>query len=485
MSWERVHRGLFVLAVLCQAGPAAAQLGGHQSSVARPVAELPARVVAADKAVTLFADYASARGGQIQLYLVNRSAKALTLPTQDGVLYIKLEAAVPKQGWTRAQRHVYSSCGNSYDGMVLRPGQFVRVPHWFPAHGVKTSVRYRLEGAHGVVSNVGAGRFEPAEAERARLDAMAMEKADVATVREVLLTKQTGATAPQSWERQSARDAAIRRVGSLPKADAVPLAEELVMSPWLDANEYSHAIRVMHAIAPDRLAAHVVAMLAATPSALRTRVVHELPFMQRMTDPALISVLLQRAADPGSADVPFLLDYLAGYRTNEVEALLVAVQGDRRYPHATRMLARYDHEQWYGDAGVELRISPIGGYSDGHKRPVAMDVTIINGSGAPLSFAYDRPTDLLSFYLTRASGREKAFLPPKQHVRWFTGVAGKGANKVTLAPGQSHVVRIAIEDYFDLSPPTGGGLSVWVSVKLPGRHAVARLGGGGAGINPR
>jgi hypothetical protein len=483
MRGVRAHRWLAVLVVLGCGAPAAAQPGAHRSGAARPIAELPARVVAADKAVTLFADYQSVAGGQIQLYLVNRSAHAMTLPTQDGVLYIKLEAAVPKQGWARAQRHVYSSCGNSYDGMVLKPGHFVRVPHWFPTGGTRTSVRYRLEGATGVVSNVGAGWFQPAEAERARLDAMAMKTADVATLREVLLTRRAGTTT-RDWERQSAREAAIRRVESLPRAEAIPLADELVMSPWLDANEYSHAIRVANKVAPDRLAAHVIAMLAARPGALRTRLVHELPFMPTLTDPALVSVLLQRARQPTSADVPFILDYIAEYRTNDVAALLRAVQRDKRYPRETRIRARYDHEQWFGDKRLDVRISPIGGYSDGHKRPVAMDVTIINASSAPISFAYDRPTDLLSFYLTRANGREQTFLPPRAAVRWFTGT-GSGATRVTLAPGKSHVLRIALEDYFDLGAPAGGGLSVWVSVKLPGQQAVARLGGGGSGINPR
>jgi hypothetical protein len=237
-------------------------------------------------------------------------------------------------------------------------------------------------------------------------------------------------------------------------------------------------------VGPDQLAAHIQHTLASPPSKARQRIVRELPFTPRLNNAALIAALIKRARVPASRDVPFILDYIAGYQNNDVEALLIGVQSDASYPRATRILARYNHEQWYGKRLVDLRIKTPGNWSDGHPRPVYLDITIINVSGKALAFAYHDPAEILSLYLSRSSGREKTFVPPKPGVVWFVQPSKTPTKRVNLATGKSHVVRVAVEDYFDLSPPLGH-VSVWVSFRLPGLQGVARLGGGGSGINPK
>ena len=473
------------------AQPATAAL--HQTGKPRPIKDLPRRVPSKNGAATLYADYATASGEQIQLYLVNRSKHALRLPAQDGVLNIKLQAHVPKRGWARAQRHVYSSCGNSYHDITIKPGQFVRIPHWFPTRGSKTRVRYRLadagNAATNIASNEGAGWYHPDEAEQARLDALAMNTATAAQIREVLLTKATRknlskATPASRWETQSTRDAAIRRIAQLPNSAAVALAEQVATSPLLDPNEYNRVINVFAKVGPDQLAAHIQHTLASPPSKVRQRLLRELPFVPRLKNAALLADLIKRARVPASQDVSFILDHIAGHQTNDVEALLIAIQSDASYPRATRILARYNHEQWFGKRLVDLRIKTPGNWSDGHPRPVYLDITIINVSGKTLSFAYHDPVEVLSLYLSRSSGREKLLIPPKPGVAWFARPSKTPTTRVSLAIGKSHVVRVAVEDYFDLSPPLGH-VSVWVSFRLPGLQSVARLGGGGAGINPK
>ena len=88
MTKHRLHRGVITLGALALLGGTSLAQQNARSSAPRPLVDLPAHVPAPDKTVSLFADFKSASGGQIQLYLINRSSRPLQLPTQDGVLYV-------------------------------------------------------------------------------------------------------------------------------------------------------------------------------------------------------------------------------------------------------------------------------------------------------------------------------------------------------------------------------------------------------------
>jgi hypothetical protein len=78
---------------------------------AEPLAnkKLPARVKAPDGKLTLFADFDDVRDGTVTLYLVNRTDEKVVLDTQDGVLYVKLQARAKDSGaWERAEGHIFS-----------------------------------------------------------------------------------------------------------------------------------------------------------------------------------------------------------------------------------------------------------------------------------------------------------------------------------------------------------------------------------------
>jgi hypothetical protein len=435
----------------------------------RPVAQLPATVVAADGALTLYADHAGAT-----LYLVNRTGTTVKVPAQDNDLYAKLE--VEQNGtWQRAQSHVFSFCGNSYRQIALPAGHYLTWPAYRPKLGSPANVRYRLYGDLVAVSNAGRGVFDPAELVAARIDALAMQTGDVATIRAALF-------GPLGADRQSVRDAALRRLAKLPAATAIPVVEQFLATGAPDDNEYSRALGVLHTLDPARVVALVTARLREAPNPARERLVHELPFLPRLTDATLVAELATRARDPKSPDVRFILDALAGLRTPAIGVLLVAITGDAAYTDEVRQRARYLHEEWYGDDLVGVRVNPVGGYTEGHVYPVFVDIDIINKQPRAIHFEYATPADILAFYLTRSHGRELTFLSPRKTVRFFAPPSGP-TKKVDLAPGQTHTIRIAVMSYFDLPP--GGQLSVWASVKLPGLHTNAQLGGGGAGINPR
>jgi len=147
-----------------------------------PLKELPARVKAPEGKLTLFADFSDVREEHVALYLVNRTGKKLEFESQDGVLYIKLQAKMKDGAWARAQGHLFSWCGNSYFTRPELPdGRFLRLRGYFPKKGEKRNVRYRLYGTE-LVSNAGAGRVDPAEIEKCRGDSFAARFGDFRTV---------------------------------------------------------------------------------------------------------------------------------------------------------------------------------------------------------------------------------------------------------------------------------------------------------------
>ncbi|MCX4242970.1 hypothetical protein [Paraliomyxa miuraensis] len=450
------------------------------SSEARPLSDLPGGAEAPPGMLTLWADYEAAGADEVPLYLVNRTGDPIELPAEDGDPYVKLEARTDDGQWHRAQRHVFSSCGLSYQPVVLAPGEFLRLRQWFPTEGEPAQVRYAIHGDLELTSNPGIGHIDPKELEAARLDALSAKSADVAALEEILEAHVGSA----DWEDQSAIDTALRRLGALGGEDAAALLERFLDRSEVDANAYSRAIDALNDADPVRLAEYLRHRLAEPPGRRRDRVVDELPFAPRLASEPLLRDLIAIARDPSAPEVPRVLDYLAGFRREEIAALLLEVQKDSRYPVETRIRARYDHEQWYGDEGVSLRLRAPGSWSDGHPRPVRMSIELENGSDHVLRFSYDDPSELVSLYLSLPHGRDQTFLPPRAGVRWFQPTRTTGAITVVLRPGERHTLSMAVGDYFEIPPAPPDGLTVWASVKIPGEQAVARLAGGGAGINP-
>jgi hypothetical protein len=451
------------------------------SSGTRPISDLPGGAEAPPGVLTLWADYAAAGAEEIPLYLVNRTGDPIELPAEDGDPYVKLEARTDDGRWHRAQRHVFSDCGLSYQPIVLAPGELLRLRQWFPSEGEPAQVRYAIHGDLELTSNVGAGHIDPEELEAARLDALSAKSGNVAALEEILEAHIGSA----DWEGQSAVDTALRRLGELGGDDAAELLERFLDRAEVDTNAYSRAIDALHEADPVRLAQYIRRRLAEPPGRRRDRVVDELPFAPRLASEPLLRDLFAIARDPSAPEVPRVLAYLAGFRREEIAELLVAVQNDSRYPVETRIRARYDHEQWYGDEVVSLRLQAPGSWSDGHPRPVRMSIELQNTSDHVLRFGYDDPSEIVSLYLSVPKGRDQTFLPPRAGVRWFEPTGTTGATKVVLRPGERHALSMAVGDYFEIPPAPPDGLTVWASVKIPGEQVVAQLAGGGAGINPK
>lgn len=188
---------------------------------ARPLADLPAGVAAPDGKLTMFADFEAKKDGFVPVYVVNRTAKPVLLPAQDGDPFLKLEGRAQDGAWERAQSHMHSWCGNSYFPMPkLAPQTFHVFRGKTAAAGRKTKVRYRLYSLVPLVSNVGEGLVDPKEIEAAKRDRMAVDFGDYAFV-------SRAATVPGAVPVQT-RYAAIRNLKRFKEKRTVQLLAKLL-----------------------------------------------------------------------------------------------------------------------------------------------------------------------------------------------------------------------------------------------------------------
>ena len=121
--------------------------------------ELPTFIPADRGKLTLYVDYKKAQGGKVPIYLVNRTDKAISLPSQDHDIYLKLERKQANGMWIRAQTHQNSWCGNSYYNVELDPGQHFTFTGYLPAEGKAARVRFSSYSNLPLVSNEGNGLY--------------------------------------------------------------------------------------------------------------------------------------------------------------------------------------------------------------------------------------------------------------------------------------------------------------------------------------
>src|SRR5689334_16626404 len=118
---------LFFGAGLCAGAPVA---GGredtspgaaHRANLAwaQPLVELPKHIAAPAGKLTLYADFVAKEEGGVPLYVINRSDAPVCFMSQDSDIYLKLERQAADGRWERAQSHVGSDCGVSYDRRFL------------------------------------------------------------------------------------------------------------------------------------------------------------------------------------------------------------------------------------------------------------------------------------------------------------------------------------------------------------------------------
>ncbi len=136
--------------------------------------DLPAHIMAPNNQITLFADFSAASEVKgIPIYLVNRTEMPISISTQDGDTYVKLETRTKTGEWVRAQAHVHSGCGNSYGQRVLPPGMHYQMRGYYPKNGIPSRVRFKGYRNLKVVSNEGMGRYLPSDVEDCAVDLFA------------------------------------------------------------------------------------------------------------------------------------------------------------------------------------------------------------------------------------------------------------------------------------------------------------------------
>ena len=178
------------------------------------VSGLPSHIKPPDSGLTLIADYDHATAGTVPVYLINRSGKNISLKSQDGDVYLKLEYQDPDGHWQRAQPHGYSWCGNSYfNPPLIHSDHFIIIKGYQPSQGQSAKVRFRLFGQQiELASNVGHGLVRLEDIHKAQNDAMAVNSGDFAFVESVARGKLVLHNTMDHMK--DLRQVAIRQLGS-------------------------------------------------------------------------------------------------------------------------------------------------------------------------------------------------------------------------------------------------------------------------------
>lgn len=193
---------------------------------------LPARVVAPDGEITLYADYERAEAGRIPVYFVNRSGRPIETPHQDGDLYLKQEYRNDAGEWVRAQPHTYSWCGNSYFAIPPMPdGRYRVLSGTCPIAGKPARIRYRLYSPsplRQLVSNETDGFIDERAVAEAAIDVMAVRFGSLDFVRRVARREIAPEKKPPH-ELYDPRHAALNELSGerFEKEETTPLLEEL------------------------------------------------------------------------------------------------------------------------------------------------------------------------------------------------------------------------------------------------------------------
>ncbi|MFN0078926.1 MAG: hypothetical protein ACKVY0_20895 [Prosthecobacter sp.] len=162
-----------------------------------PTSELPATIRKVEGKISLkVGGYGSdtfsqelIQSGRAPIYLINDSDHDLQVPSQDGDIYLRLEAKLDDGRWHRAQFHQHSGCGNSYIQHDLPAHQFVCIFGHSPSSGKRSYVRYAIHnGADDIlVTDEFDGHYSTDDLTLSEFDDMALSEADVLTLRSFLL----------------------------------------------------------------------------------------------------------------------------------------------------------------------------------------------------------------------------------------------------------------------------------------------------------
>lgn len=210
-----------------------------------PMAKLPGGIPTTEGKVTLFADYTRAKVGEnIDVYLINRSDHDIVLNSQDGDVYLKLEAKNEDGAWARAQPHAFSWCGNSYDFRpVVRKDCYYRIKGHQPKVGKPAKIRFRLYMQEGLdlVTDEGDGVASAEESALAATDALAVSTGSFEFVRDLATGEKKIVNTLDHMRDMQGR--AIRTLGSgrFAKEKVLPLLDEIEKKFPANASDVSFA----------------------------------------------------------------------------------------------------------------------------------------------------------------------------------------------------------------------------------------------------
>jgi len=458
----------------------------------QPVSQLPRHIEAPTGEISLVADYNDIAPNKVVVYLANRTMEPLRMPAQDSDVYMKLETPGPDGKWVRAQTHRFSGCGNSYHSIVVLPGQFRKLPGWYPANGQKKKVRFRIYRREGLtiskslgphdelISNIGSLPVSDEIVVMSRYDSMALRLADLDTLEAFLFKKVK--LPDKDWKYDL--NYALDRLSEFKQPRAVEMIERFLADDSLDEYQFQQSIASLSKIAPARMAAYAVSLIKEKSNERRSWMIKRLTNLNDKHSKEIDPLLIELARNPETKDLDGMLQFMASREVGQARQLLLDIQADNRYPETTRAKAGWLLAWTYSDESVELEFKFVN-YDPGRglQPPGHISVTITNKAVGPLSFSYRNPDDILALYLQADSKTYRLRRKKK-----ITPDSSESATDVKLSPAKKHSLEVMLLSDYQLPDLDAKALeysTLYMTFEKPGAGQIPVLSKYGLGLNMR
>ncbi len=179
MKYTSSTLAIILLICICLTNPLQAEVW--------PLKELPDNIKPQDGVVSLIADYAhDPKLANVQVFLINRTDKEISLPNLDGDIFLKLETQNEDGQWVRAQTHQFPECLLSYaSAYKVAPCHYITISGYQPFSGEVKKIRFatypeknsgfgRSQFWTKLISNTGIGLVAQKDIKKAATDDLAV-----------------------------------------------------------------------------------------------------------------------------------------------------------------------------------------------------------------------------------------------------------------------------------------------------------------------
>ncbi len=444
-----------------------------------PLRQLPAHVPAPDSKISLYADFSSRRNGHLDLYLINRAASYLSVDTEEGDPFCKLEAKAGGR-WQRAQTHVYGWCGMSYYAVTIKRGHFVKFRGYAPDKGPRRKARYRFYSKDGlslhkedpiysddedgekakkvssrIVSNAGVLRVPNALLYRAGRDAMAVRFGDFALVAGIATGRVATQESTDGNYTSDARWDAIRRLEEFPPEQSKPVLHGMLKDKSLSQAYLRPTLLSLHSLAPKEAQQFFLDVTADRKHPWRNTLIKESYWEFGGSKNALVRKRIEAiCSDPEDPGFLFALERGPWPDNEAFRRKMQKIIEDDSLPAARHARMREAYFNNVPNSVFSIDIDTPGRKPNSwtprfvRGKPIRIELVIENDSIEPIRFSYRHPSELV---VIRHAGRYEDKEPPRAKRLEPSVKPGQKPTEINIAAKGKHRIAMDLAELYDFS----------------------------------